>query len=76
MQNKDKKVSYDEFRQFVMLLPSINIRAIWNSHRVHRGIDIGEDMVIPDEPSSSVPVRTRAAYVVVCLYIVLSINFF
>uniref|UniRef100_A0A6A7G479 Carrier superfamily protein n=2 Tax=Hirondellea gigas TaxID=1518452 RepID=A0A6A7G479_9CRUS len=47
--NGDLAVSYDEFRSFVMLLPSINIRAIWNSHAVHNGIDIGEDLTVPDE---------------------------
>eukprot|EP01083_Nonionella_stella_P012838 36247_1 len=47
--NGDEQVSYDEFRNFVMLLPSVNIAAIWNSHIIHQSIDIGEDMTVPDD---------------------------
>lgn len=42
-------ISYVEFRDFLMLLPSQNIRAIFEIWTKAAAIDIGETMTIPDD---------------------------
>lgn len=45
----DGSISYLEFRDFLMLLPSNNVRAIFEIWTKAAAIDIGETMTIPDD---------------------------
>ena len=47
--NKDmnQDILFSEFRQKVLLLPAINIRAIYDQYRPTLSIDIGEDFTVP-----------------------------
>ena len=47
----DKTISFEEFRNFLLLLPEVNTRALFESY-VRTSIDIGENSIVPDDLSS------------------------
>lgn len=52
MEKKDDKIiTFEEFRNFILLLPIENIQSFFNYWTKASSIDLGESMVVPDETS-------------------------
>eukprot|EP00164_Ancoracysta_twista_P003934 GFYU01005273.1.p1 GENE.GFYU01005273.1~~GFYU01005273.1.p1 ORF type:complete len:456 (-),score=111.90 GFYU01005273.1:753-2120(-) len=51
--DKSNNVDFDEFRNFLLLLPAINPKAIFEYWMKSTALDIGEDATIPDDHNSN-----------------------